>query len=135
MPCVGPVAYQVHDGSFVVAVICRGAAQVRPSSFECVSHTVRGALPSVINPSGPAARFWQNGSQMVPVFRSTTGQGLPQVMSATVTTTWAALQVCPSSSLRRDSRSICPLSEELWRRPSQNASTVPPALTTRAGMR
>src|SRR5436189_6375443 len=82
MPTPGPVAYQVHFGSLVVAVISIGLAQVTPSSSLLVIQAVREPLlvPSMICDSLSSPRLCVNGSQMVPVARSTTGQGLPQVL-------------------------------------------------------
>ena len=97
MPWQGPVAYQVHCGSFTDAVISRGSLQDWPSSVLWVTQTVRGALPSQIMVSSPSARFLQKGRKMAPVSRSVTGQGLPQVMPGSVTTTWTGVQVRPLS--------------------------------------
>ena len=71
----------------------------------------------------------------MPVFASTTGQGLPQVFSASSQTTCKSPHVFPPSVLRRRSRSTSPASPRPAFRPSQNASTVPFAVTTTDGIR
>src|SRR5262245_38564415 len=99
MPTPGPVAYQVHFGCLVVAVISTGLAQVTPSSSLLVIQTLRVPLlvPSTICDSLSSPRLCVSGSQMVPVARSTTGHGLPQVLPPSSQTTWRGCQVLPPS--------------------------------------
>src|SRR3990172_2639313 len=59
--CPGPVAYQPQSGFLTCSVISTGWAQERPSSLLLVIST--------------RSLSRQNGSQIVPVVRSTTGQG------------------------------------------------------------
>ena len=116
-------------------VISIGSAHVAPSSLLWVSQTVRGAFPPRIILSGPSARFLQNGSHIVPVVLSTTGQGLPQVVAGSVTTVWVGSQVRPSLKLRLKIRSISPVSLRECFLPSQNANIVPRVETAIAGIR
>ena len=74
-------------------------------------------------------------SHTVPVFASTTGQGLPQVFAASSQTTRWSDHVRPPSSDRFTSMSMSPLSPSPLFRPSQNASSVPFLVTVIAGMR
>src|SRR5436190_12545415 len=80
MPTPGPVAYHVQSGFLTSFVISTGFAHVAPSSVDFVTQTVRVPLllPSTICASVSAPRLCVISSQIVPVERSTTGQGLPQ---------------------------------------------------------
>src|SRR5438309_884480 len=106
MPTPGPVAYHVHPGFFTSFVISTGFAQVRPSSSLLVTQTVRlpwlFPLTSFASVSRP--RLCVINSQTVPVRASTTGHGLPQVLSASSQTTWALPHVFPPSALRFSTR-------------------------------
>ena len=137
MPTPGPVAYQPHSGRFVVEVISTGFDQVAPSSLDFVTQTVRVPLdfrwPMAVSPSSP--RLWVMRSQTTPVVRSTTGQGLPQVLGPSSQINWSGCQVRPPSKLRLATMSMSPVSLALVLRPSQRASTVPLSVTTTAGMR
>ena len=95
MPWPGPVAYQVQSGCLTCAVISTGSSQVTPSSWLAVTQTVRGACPWQIMRSSPSRRFLQNGSQMLPVSRSTTGAGLPQTQSGSVATSCGGPKLLP----------------------------------------
>ena len=77
----------------------RGAAQVWPSSVLEVTQTVRVPLLllAVMSASLSLPRLCVISSQMVSVKRSTTGQGLPQVLSASSQTTDCFDQVLPPS--------------------------------------
>ena len=77
MPMPGPVATQSQSGFIVVALMLRGLDQVLPSSVLDVMNT---ALLSRLN-----------GNQMVPVFASTTGHGLPMVIFASPPSSWTML--------------------------------------------
>src|SRR5262249_30904729 len=137
MPTPGPVAYHVQSGCFTSLVISTGLAQVAPSSVLFVAQTVRVPLllPSTIIASVSVPRLCVNSSQTVPVVRSTTGHGLPQVCAPSSQTICAADQVLPPSWLRLSSRSMSPVSLRLFLRPSQNASKVPLGERIRLGIR
>ena len=72
---------------------------------------------------------------MVPVVSSTTGQGLPHVFGPSSQTTCGSLQVLPPLVEHLSSRSISPVSEALFFRPSQKASKVWLLVTINAGIR
>src|ERR1043166_7773749 len=137
MPTPGPVAYQVQSflrTSFEMSI---GFVQVVPSSVLLDTQTVRVplALPDVRAASVSPPRFCVMSNQIVPVSRSTTGHGLPQVLPPSCQTTCVSNQVLPSSLLRRRSRSISPVSLRLFLRPSQNARTRPFLDTISEGIR
>src|SRR6266850_6369518 len=127
MPTPGPVAYHVQSGSFVVAVISSGLLQVSPSSLLELIKTVRVPFdfPAMISRSRSCPRFRVIGSQIVPVARSTTGQGFPIVLGESEATTPSADHVRPSSVERLTTISISPLSDRPFFLPSANASNVP----------
>src|SRR4051812_35048548 len=110
MPMPGPVAYQVHARSFVVAVISTGLAHVTPLSDELESQTERDsrAVPARISRSLSVPRLWVSSSQIVPVVSSTTAQGFPQVLVASSQTTCWMPQVLPPSADRLSRTSISP---------------------------
>src|SRR5262252_8508381 len=109
MPTPGPVAYHVHSGFFTSRVISTGFAQVAPSSVLLVTHTVRVPLllPPTIAASLSVPRLWVMSNQMVPVFASTTGHGLPQVFASSQTTC-VLPHVLPPSVLRLRMRLMSP---------------------------
>src|SRR5262245_38636310 len=82
MPTPGPVAYQVQSGFLTSLVISAGFSHVLPSSVLFVIQTVRVPLlvPSTICASVSRPKLCVRRSQIVPVLRSITGQGLPQVL-------------------------------------------------------
>src|SRR5262245_2307900 len=127
MPTPGPVAYQVQPCFYTSFVVSPGFAQVTPSSSLRVTHTVRLAalLPPTIRASVSRPRLCVISSQTVPVFASTTGQGLPQVLSSSSQTTCVRPHVLPPSVLRLRTRSMFPASPRPVLRPSQKASSVP----------
>jgi len=137
MPAPGPVAYQVQLVCLVVAVICVAALQLSPSLSDRSRNTRRVSVlvPAMIMDSLSVPRFQVLKSQMVPVTRSTTGAGLPQVFAPSLQTRMAGPQVAPLSAERRTSRSMSPVSEAEFLRPSQKASRVPLVVRTRAGIR
>src|SRR5262245_18676234 len=137
MPTPGPVAYHVHPSFLTCGVISTGLAQVAPSSVLFVTQAVRDPLllPVAIFSSVSSPRLCVINSQIVPVARSTTGQGLPQVFLPSSQTTWVGCQVLPPSELRRSNRSMSPASPRPVLRPSQKASRVPLPETIRDGMR
>src|SRR5215218_6850244 len=89
MPTPGPVAYHVHPGFLTSFVISTGFAHVAPSSSLLVIPTVRLPFPVLftIFDSLSLPKLCVSSSQTVPVFASTTGHGLPQVLSASSHTT------------------------------------------------
>src|SRR5437879_3854 len=97
MPTPGPVAYQVHSGSFVVAVISTGLDQVSPSSVLFVIQHVRVLLlvRASICRCVSSPRFLVKGSQMVPLARSMTGHGFPTVFGPSSPMTCNGCQVLP----------------------------------------
>src|SRR5689334_16003655 len=101
MPTPGPVAYHVQSALLTSRVISTGRPHVRPSSSLFVTQTVRVplAVPSRIFASVSPPRLCVMSSQTVPVLRSRTAQGLPQVLSPSSQTTWALPQVLPPSVL------------------------------------
>src|SRR5262249_3591615 len=107
-PTPGPVAYHVHFGSLTWLVMSAGLDQVAPSSAPLVTQTRRVPLPvpSRIVFSVSAPRLWVSSSQIVPVERSTTGQGLPTVSPPPAATTCSGSQVLPPSRLRRRTTSM-----------------------------
>src|SRR5262245_6463391 len=125
MPTPGPVAYHVQCGFFTSPVISTGFAQVAPSSVLFVIQTVREAvlLPLTIFASVSMRRLWVSRSQTVLVFASTTGHGLPQVLSPSSQSTCISPHVLPPSVLRFITRSMSPASPRLFLRPSQKART------------
>src|SRR5262245_39075829 len=118
MPTPGPVAYQVHSALLTARVISTGSDQVAPSSVLFVTQTVRPPLPARVFASVSWPRLCVRRSQTVPVPRSTTGQGLPQVPSPRSQTTCVCCQVLPPPRLRLRSRSLSPLSPRPCLRPS-----------------
>jgi hypothetical protein len=72
---------------------------------------------------------------MVPVSRSTTGQGLPTVSGPKSATSCSGCHEAPLSRLRLSTTSMSPVSLRLCLRPSQKASSVPFFVTTTAGIR
>jgi len=118
-------------------VISLGALQVRPSSRLEQTHAVRVpvAVPCTIAASRSSPRLWVSNNQTVPVTRSNTAQGLPQVFPPSSHTTWLGPQVRPPSLLRLSSKSTSALSLALARRPSQNASSAPDGVRSSAGIR
>src|SRR5262245_34958079 len=99
MPTPGPVAYRVQSGFLTSLVISTGFDHVAPSSVLCDTHAVRvlWLVPSTIFASVSLPRLCVNSSQTVPVVRSTTGQGLPQVLVPSSQTTCISPQVLPPS--------------------------------------
>src|SRR5687767_7060748 len=97
MPTPGPVAYQRQSLCFVLSVMVFGGVQVTPSSMDELTQHSREPLlvPFLIASSRSAPRFRVISSQIVPVERSTTGQGLPQVLSASFQTTSSLPHVFP----------------------------------------
>src|SRR5262245_24147707 len=136
-PTPGPVAYHVHFASLTALVISTGFAHVAPSSVLFVTQTERVPLlvPARISFSVSLPRLCVNSSQIVPVDRSTTGQGLPTVLAPSAATTWTLPQVLPPSVLRRRSVAISPESPRPFLRPSQKASRVPLGVAKCDGMR
>src|SRR5262249_34515808 len=132
-----PVANQVQSGFFTSRVISTGLLQVWPSSLLWLTQTVREPLllPSTICASVSLPRLWVSSSQIVPVLRSRTGQGLPQVLGPSSQTTSVGSQALPPSRLRFKIRSMSPASLRPCLRPSQKASTVPRAETITEGIR
>src|SRR5262249_15357410 len=137
MPTPGPVAYHVQSDRLTSLVISTGLDQVNPSSSLLATHTVRFPLlvPSTIFASVSVPKLWVRSSQMTPVLRSTTGHGLPQVSAPSSQTTCIGPHVLPPSVERLSTRSMSPVSLELFLRPSQNASRVPFDVTSSEGMR
>ena len=135
MPCPGPVAYHVQELRFTDSVISRGSLQVAPSSSLELTQTVRFACPWTTCSSPPAAGFMQKRRRTLPLRRSSTAHGFPQVKPGRETTRYEASQVLPESWLLRARMSMSP--ESLWEscRPSQKANTVPWDVASRAGMR
>src|SRR5216684_3076154 len=82
MPTPGPVAYHVQSDRFTLAVISTGVDHDAPSSSLFIAQTVRlpTLVPAMISFSRSVPRFCVVSSHMVPVFLSTTGQGLPNVL-------------------------------------------------------
>src|ERR1700730_17311846 len=121
MPTPGPVAYQVQFGFVTSLVISAGVLQVAPSSSLFVTHTVRGFLlvPLTIIVCVSLPMLCVISSQIVPVLASTTGQGLPHVLSPSSQTTCVLPQDLPPSKLRLRMRSISPASPRAVLRPSQ----------------
>src|SRR5262245_49107798 len=108
MPTPGPVAYHVHFRSFTDFVRSTGFDHVRPSSLLFVTHTRRVPLlvPARMARSLSLPRLWVSSSQMVPVERSTTGQGLPTVLAPSSAITCRRDQVLPPSALRLSTTSM-----------------------------
>ncbi len=77
----------------------------------------------------------QKGSQIVPVLRSTTGQGFPAVREPASTIICIAVQVRPPSRLHRRTRSTSLQSLPVSPRASQKASTVSRVVTISNGIR
>ena len=136
MPAPGPVAYQVHPGSFTSAVISSGADQVTPWSSLRSTQIVRvpSEVPAMISDSWSWPRFLVERSTIAPS-SVTTGQGLPQVFAPSSQTTVCALHVRPPSADRLATRSMSPVSPELPWRASAKASSSPFAHRTIAGIR
>src|SRR5262245_12348768 len=108
MPTRGPVAYQVQSLCFVSRVISTVSLYVALSSVLLDTQTVREPLlvPSTIAASLSCPRLCVSSNQIVPVSRSTTGHGLPQVLLPSSQTTCILPQVLPPSVLRLRTRSI-----------------------------
>src|SRR5512145_1518367 len=102
MPTPGPVAYHVQSAFLTLALISFGSDHVTPSSLLCITQTVRPPLlvPSRICDSLSSPRFRVVSSQIVPLSRSTTGQGLPNVPGPLSPIIFSADQVAPPSVLR-----------------------------------
>src|SRR5688572_19881028 len=113
MPTPGPVAYHPHEGFLTSLVISTGSDHVLPSSVLLQTHMVLVlfALFSLISDSRSSPRLCVNNIHIVPVFSSTTGQGLPHVLSPSFQTTCRAPQVLPPSSERFSTRSMFPESD------------------------
>src|SRR5690606_35144561 len=111
--------------------------QLLPSSAEENTNTRRVSLlvPAIISFSWSVPRFQVESNSTVPVLLSTTGEGFPQVFAASFHTISIGPQVLPASEDRFTTRSISPASPQLLRRASANASRVPRAVVTTAGMR
>src|SRR5581483_332664 len=137
IPTPGPVAYQVQSGRLTSRVISTGFDQEAPSSVLLLTQTERGPLlvPATICASLSWPRLCVISSQIAPVARSTTAHGLPQVLGPSSQTTCKGCHDLPPSRLRFRTRSISPVSLELFLRPSQNARRVPLADTSSEGMR
>src|SRR5262245_32797988 len=137
MPTPGPVAYQVQSGCLTSRVMSADLLQVAPSSSLFAIHTVRLPLlvPPTIMDCVSLPRLCVISSKMVPVFRSTTGHGLPQVLAPSFQTSCTLPHVLPPSWLRFTSRSMAPASPRPFLRPSQNASSTPLLVVINAGMR
>src|SRR5438067_1451526 len=137
MPTPGPVAYQVQPGFLTSFVMSTGLVQVAPSSSLLHTQTVRDPLllPATIMASVSLPRLCVMSSQIAPVRWSTTGQGLPQVLSPSSQTTCVLPHVLPPSELRLQRRSISPVSPRPFLRPSQKASSVPFFETISDGIR
>src|SRR4029453_15904767 len=107
MPTPGPVAYHDQPGFFTSLVISTGFVQVAPSSVLLVIQTVRVPLllPETRSASVSLPRLWVRRRQIVPVFASTTGHGLPQVLGPSSQTTCVSPHVLPPSVLRLRTRS------------------------------
>ena len=99
MPTPGPVAYHVQSGRFTLAVISTGVDHVTPSSSLFIAQTVRlsALVPAMMSFSPSVPRFWVVSSQTVPVFRSTTGHGLPNVLGPLSPTICIDDHECPPS--------------------------------------
>src|SRR5437773_1395775 len=97
MPTPGPVAYQVQFGFLTYLVMSVGLLQVAPSSSLRATQTVRVPLlvPASIIRCVSLPRLCVRSKTMAPVFASRTGQGLPQVLSASSHTTCVLAQVLP----------------------------------------
>src|SRR5678810_151311 len=108
MPTPGPVANQVQSGCFTCLEISIALSQVKPSSALLEIQTVREPLlvPSTIADSLSSPRLCVSRSQIVPLSRSTTGQGLPQVLAPSSHTICIGCHDLPPSRLRRRTRSI-----------------------------
>src|SRR5262245_22999642 len=137
MPTPGPVAYQLQSGFFTSRVMSAGLLQVAPSPSLFVIHTVRVPLlvPPTIMDCVSLPRLCVIKSQTIPVFRSTTGHGLPQVLTPSFQTNCVLPHVLPPSWLRLTSRPMAPASPRPFLRPSQNASSTPFFVVINAGMR
>src|SRR5688572_3820764 len=110
MPIPGPVAYQPHAGSLAVDVMSLGRGHVSPSSVlpEIQTVLVPRAVFAWIAFSESAPRLCVINSQIVPVSKSTTGQGLPHVFSPSSQITFCSDQLLPSSVERLYRMSIFP---------------------------
>ena len=137
IPTPGPVAYHVQSACFTLAVMSTGADHVTPSSVLRNTATDRPAwlVPAMMSFSRSVPRFCVVSSQMVPVVRSTTGQGLPKVFGPLSPTTWSGDHVWPPSRLRFSTRSMSPASPPPSRLASAKASSVPRAVAMTDGMR
>src|SRR5687768_6487485 len=99
MPTPGPVAYQVQSGRLTLAVISTGVDHVAPSSRLLDAQTVRVPWlgPDGMSFSRSVPRFCVVSSQIVPVRRSATGQGLPNVLGPLSATSSSGDHVLPPS--------------------------------------
>src|SRR5262245_57945459 len=110
MPFTGPVAYQPQSDSFTDVVISSGLVHVPPSSelWQIKTRRLSRMAFALICFSFIAPPFQHVSSQMIPVVRSTTGVGFPQVFSASDQMSCCALQVLPPSVERFNNVSISP---------------------------
>src|SRR4051794_38773286 len=115
MPTPGPVANQVQSLRFTSPLMSTGLLQETPSSSLLQTQTLRGPLlvPATICFSVSLPRLRVIKSQIAPVARSTTGQGLPQVFLSSSQTTCIGFQVLPPSRKRLRTRSMSPVSDVL----------------------
>src|SRR5262245_13344513 len=127
MPTPGPVAYHVHPDPLTLVVISTGADQVTPSSVVFMTHTVRlpALVPAMMSFSRSVPAFCVDSNHIVPVARSITGHGFPNVFGPLSPITFNGDQVAPPSVLRLSTRSMSPASAALLRRASANASKAP----------
>ena len=118
MPLTGPVAYHVQSDFFTSFVISRAADQLMPSSVEDMTKTLRVSrlVPSTICGSWSVPRFQVDRRMILPVLRSTTGAGFPQVFPGSCRTTVKADHVLPLSTERLTTRLISPASPQPGRR-------------------
>src|SRR5690554_7895337 len=113
-----------------------GLDHVLPSSVLELTNTrlVSWLVFLIMSPSASSPRFQVINNQMVPVSSSKTGVGLPHTLLPSSQIITCSPQVFPPSVERRISRSISPVSDELFFLPSAKARTVPPPVTIMEGI-
>ena len=127
MPLTGPVAYQVQLVSFTSLVISFGLVQLSPSSFEWIKKILLVSILfwSIICHSLSSPLFHVLNKLIFPDFLSNTGDGLPHVLFPSSHITSKPDQVLPLSNDFLNTKSISPVSLQLFFLPSAKAKSVP----------